>query len=368
MMKRLMIPLVLLAMFVVVPGVAQDDEAKDDPPKGYASYEDLFDEFDEQRQVLLTKYDRLQQKESVKPEELAGVEDELKALDGKYAAALRVYIQAHPNADDLMYARFERTVALSRLEDRLAEAIKAADEFLKSHSDSDLAGDMRFLKGQSLFQIPGREDDTVKAFDEFLEKHPDRFDTGAARMMRIRALLFLDRVNDVKREYEKLLDEERVEDDEDAKAFIQRQKENLDWVGRKLPDFVRQDITGKTVKKADFDGKPMLVYVWDSTSGAALGELPFVQEAYKKYKDDIQFLGVSVNESKPALEQWLERNPEGVEFQIIWIDRDEANSLIKKLDVTLIPFLILVDGAGDIYRYDVRSDDMLRYAAKMADK
>lgn len=368
MTRRLTVPALLLAIFLFVPAVAQQapDNAPD-KPKSYASYDELFDDFDERRQVLLTRYDRLQQNESVKPSELQAVEDDLKKLDGEYADALDTYTRANPNADDLMPARFERVVALSRLEDRLEDAIRAADDFLKTHDDSELAGDVRFLKGQSLFQIEGREEDTLRAFDEFLEEHPGRFDSDAARMMRIRTLMFLDRVDEVKREYRRLLDAERVKDDDDAKAFIQLQRDNLDWIGRELPDFTRRTVEGKDVSKGDFAGKPLLIYVWDSTSGAALGELPFVQEAYRKHKDDLNFLGISVNESRPALEQWLARNEDAVQFPTVWIDRDEENSLIKKLDVTLIPFLILADATGEIYRYDVRSDDMLRYAGLMTE-
>jgi hypothetical protein len=69
-----------------------------------------------------------------------------------------------------------------------------------------------------------------------------------------------------------------------------------------------------------------------------------------------------VNESRTAFEQWLERNNDKVKFKNVWIAREAENTLVRKLSVSLIPFNVLVDRDGKIYRYDVRSDDMLRYA------
>jgi hypothetical protein len=51
-----------------------------------------------------------------------------------------------------------------------------------------------------------------------------------------------------------------------------------------------------------------------------------------------------------------------VKFKNVWIAREAENTLVRKLSVSLIPFNVLVDRDGKIYRYDVRSDDMLRYA------
>jgi len=364
--RTLILSVILLALCCVVPAIAQQapDNAADET-KAYATYDKLFDDFQAQRDVLLTKMDRLREQENVKPEQLKAVEDEMKALDNKYATALDTYIQGHPKADDLMPARFELTVTYSRLDDKLEKAVTAADDFIKNHADSELLGDVYFVKGQTLFRIQGREKEALAALDLFIEKYPDRQDADPARMMRIRTLMFMNRPGDAKKSLEALIKSDRVKDDKDAKAFLQGQLENIDWIGRELPAFTQPDLKGDVHKADDLKGKPTLLLFWDSNSSACLGELPFVQEAYKRYGEKMNFLGVSVNESKPALEQWLDRNPDAMKFPTVWIDREAENTLVKKLDVTLIPFLVLVDATGKIYRYDVRSDDMLRYAANL---
>ena len=366
-MSRIILPALLLLVCFSVSAVAQ--EAPDnttEEKKAYASYEELFDAFDDERQLLLTKWDRLREKQNVKPEEIRKVEEALKALDLKYVEALETYIQGHPNAEDLMPARFELAIALSRIDEKLERAVEVCNAFLKSHADSELVGDIRFLKGQTLFRVEGREADALKALDGFLEQHADRPDSDAARMMRIRTLLFLDKVKDAGSALKALLGSDRVKKDEEAKAHLETMIYSLDWVGRELPAFKRPDLKGETRSAENLKGKPTLLFVWDSNSGACLGELPFVQEAFRKHGEKVNFLSISVNESKPALEQWLDRNPEAIKFPTVWVDRDEENSVLRKLDVNLIPFLVLVDASGKVYRYDVRSDDMLRYVTKLA--
>jgi TolA-binding protein len=364
----------LIGASVVTPVArAQDPEppkptekpAEAPAAKSYDSYEALFDEFDKRRNVLITKLERLQAEPNPARDAMQAAEAELIKLDGEYVDALRAYVAGHTGAEDLLPARFELAVTLSRLDDRLAEAVLAAEDFLKSHADSELAADARFIMGQTLFRVAGRENDALAALEGFLEKHPDRQEADAVRMLRIRTLLFMDKVEDAKRSLQTLLKQERVTKDEGAQAFLNDQLAALDWVGRELPAFALTDLAGKAISRDDLKGKPILLFFWDSSSGACLGELPFIQEAIRLYGEKLTVLGISVNESLPALEQYIERNADAIGFRNVWIDRDAENTLVKKLDVGLIPFNVLVRADGSIYRYDVRSDDMLRYAALM---
>jgi peroxiredoxin/TolA-binding protein len=361
-MLRLSICIVCLALAAQLQVSAQQAPPTENKPKVYESYEKLFDDFDKRRGVLITRYERLQEAERVEPAELQRVEGQMKDLDKEYTAALRAFVDANPNSRDAMPARFEIAVTFSRLEDDLDKAVLAANEFIEKHADSELVPDARFLKAQTLFRIAGREADALAALEAFIEEHPEREDVPACRMMRVRALLFLNRVDDAKRSLRVLLDSESVKDDEDAEEFLKTQLNNLDWVGRELPDFELAAIGGDKVSRAEFAGKPILLTFYDSTSPACLGELPFIQEAHKRFGEKLNFLGVSVNESRTAFEQWLERNNDKVKFKNVWIAREAENTLVRKLSVSLIPFNVLVDRDGKIYRYDVRSDDMLRYA------
>lgn len=352
---------VILAGFVSL-GVAQQAPATEEKPKTYAKYDDLFDDFQKRRDVLYTRFERIQQSERVAPEDLERVEGEMRALDREYAGALRAYIGANPDAADLMPARHELVVTWSRLEDRLEQAVAAADEFLEKHADAELAGDVRFMKAQALFRITGREGDTLAAIDQFIEKDAEHTHMPVARAMRVRTLLFMNRVDEARSQLRSLLERPEVKEDEEAQQHLRSQLEALDWISRDLPDFSLQTISGSSASKADFAGKPLLLVIYDSTSPACLGELPYIEEAGKTFGEKLSVFGVSINESRTAFEQWLERNKERIKFKNAWIDREQEGTLLRKLDVTLIPFNVLVDAEGKIYRYDVRSDDMLRYA------
>ncbi len=360
--------LVLAAVFALFSGVvtltaiAQEAPSPSEKPRTFESYDALFDDFEKRRDVLITRYERMQSAEKVEPAELARVEEDMRKLDGEYTAALRAFIDANPTSRDAMPARFELAVTFSRLEDDLHRAVLAADEFIEKHADSELLPDVRFLRAQTLFRMAGRERETLAALETFIEKHPDREEAAACRMMRVRTQLFLNRVADATRSLRSLLDSEAVKEDDEAREFLTQQLENLDWVGRELPDFKLQAIGGDEVIRADLVGKPLLLVIYDSTSPACLGELPFIQEAHKRFGEKLHVLGVSVNESKTAFEQWLERNKEEIKFRNTWIDREAENTLVRKLNVSLIPFNVLVDAEGKVYRYDARSDDMLRYA------
>ncbi|MCL4731074.1 MAG: redoxin domain-containing protein, partial [Planctomycetes bacterium] len=304
MIRNLALACVLtLAPAALVPLAQQAPrEAPAPAVKDFARYDELFDDFDARRKVLITRFERLQQAQRVDPEELRKAEGELVALDREYAAALRRYIDTHAGAKDLMPARFELCVTLSRLEDRLADAVAAADEFLKNHPDAELVPDARFVRAQTLFRMPGREDDALAALELFIEKHPERQDADAARMMRVRALLFLNRVADARRSLEALVKSDRVRNDKEARAFLQAQLDALDWIGRDLPAFDLKAADGKPATSGELAGKPALVFVWDTTSSACLGELPFVQELHRRHADRINVIGISVNESQAAFE------------------------------------------------------------------
>ncbi|MHC4840039.1 MAG: redoxin domain-containing protein [Planctomycetota bacterium] len=355
------IALAVAPVFLPSGSIAQEASK----PAAYANYDALFDAFDKRRQVLVTKLDALRSRKESTPEDIQKLQGKMVELDVEYAASLKKYVSDHPKAKDLMPARFERAVTLSRLEDKLLDAVTAANEFLEHHADSDLAADVRYVLAQSLFRIPGREEDALKAMDTFLESHKERREADSVRMMRVRTMLFLDRVDDAKKELDAIAKLPTVKNDKGANAFIQGQRAALDWVGTELPGFSLTSTDGSAIEATELEGKPALIYFWDSTSNACLNELGFVQSIQKKHGESMNVIGISINESKTAFEQWIKRQKEKPAFRNAWVDRTANGSILKKLDIKVIPFSVLVDSRGKIYRYDVRSDDLLRYTPKL---
>lgn len=356
----------LLVLLALAP-LDRAPAAQDGPKAGeFATYAAVFDEFTKRREVVLTKLDKLYRLKEPPVEDIRKAEDELRGVDLAYCEALSKYIKGHAGVADLEYARYELVVTLSRFEEKLDDAVKAADEFLVAHAKSELAPAIKFARAQSLFRIVGREADAIKALDGFIAEHPNVQEADFARMMRVRALLYANRVSDARQGLRDVLKLDHLKNDVDARAYIQRQLDDLDWIGRDLPKFALSDTEGNVLSSDDFKGKPLLVFVWDSTSGVCLEEITFVKALHEQHKDKMKVLGFSINESKPALEQWLKRNSTG--FSNVWEDRTREGGFIKRLDVRNIPFNVLVDGEGKIFRYDVRSDDLMRYAGVLLGK
>ncbi|MCC6575663.1 MAG: redoxin domain-containing protein [Planctomycetes bacterium] len=357
-MLRVAVAAILLAApCLVAHSSPQAQEAKAE----FSSHNDLFAEFNNRREVVLTKLEKLYGQKEPSPEEIRKLEDELRRIDLVYCDALAKYIKEHPDNKDLEYSRYELALTLSKFEEKLADAVKACDEFLAMHAKSDLAPSVKWARAQSYFRMPGSEAEALKALDAFIADHGDTQEGDMARMMRVRALLFANNVEGAKKALTEVMALDKVKNDADARAFVQRQIDDLDWIGRDLPVFSLADMEEKAVSTADMKGNPALIFVWDSTSGVCLEEIGFVKALHDKYKDKgLKVVGFSINESKPAIEQWLKRNATG--FANVWEDRAKENGFVKRLDVRNIPFNVLVDKEGKIFRYDVRSDELLRHA------
>lgn len=56
------------------------------------------------------------------------------------------------------------------------------------------------------------------------------------------------------------------------------------------------DTKGNAVRLSDLEGKPMIINFWATWCGYCLYEMPYFEEAYKKYGDEIQFLMVNAND------------------------------------------------------------------------
>ncbi|MCC6151107.1 MAG: redoxin domain-containing protein [Planctomycetes bacterium] len=359
-----------LSLLVSSTQIAQEaprGEPELEAPKEFDSYNVIFECFAKRYEIEQTKLDRLARDAQSKPEDRQAIFTAIKKIDLEYVEVLRKYLDKFPNAKDLEPARYEIVLTLSRHEEKFDDAVKAADSYLKEHAGSERAKDIHFARAQTLARMAGREDEALLALDTFIKQFPGSDEADFARTLRVRVLLFIDKTQEAEEALNAILKMEKVRKNAEAKQYIERQLDDLDWIGREMPRFALATLDGRAIANSDFEGKPMLLFVWDSNSGVCLEELGYVKAVNDKLKDrGFTVLALSVNESKPALEQWLKRNPLGT--TVAWEDREAEGTLIKRLDINAIPFGILVDSKGKIYRYDVRSDELMRYATRMVEQ
>ena len=145
-----------------------------------------------------------------------------------------------------------------------------------------------------------------------------------------------------------IVDNYRQQKDE-QEALRNRVKE-----GMPAPDITFQNEKGKTLHLDKLKGKITLIDFWASWCGPCRKEIPHVKKYYEEYKNKgVQFISVSIDAKKDAWTKALK------EEQMPWLQGWAPNSGKEVLNTYLfngIPFLILLDKKGNIYRKYLRGE------------
>ena len=126
--------------------------------------------------------------------------------------------------------------------------------------------------------------------------------------------------------------------------------------GNPAPEFTFQNEKGKTVNIKKLKGKIIVLDFWASWCGPCRKEIPNIKKVYAEYKDKgIQFLSVSIDAKKEAWTKALK------EEQMPWMQGwtpDAGKSVMNTYQFGGIPFIILIDKEGNIYRKNLRGEDI----------
>ena len=107
-------------------------------------------------------------------------------------------------------------------------------------------------------------------------------------------------------------------------------------VGNFAPKFTLYDLDGKSYSSDAYRGKLILLNFWATWCPACKYEKPFLEDVYKKYRDDgLVVLKVSLDQSKRTLKNYLAENP--MDIPVFYDNGDLANKfLIKAFPTTYI--------------------------------
>ena len=99
----------------------------------------------------------------------------------------------------------------------------------------------------------------------------------------------------------------------------------------KAPDFTVINNNGDEVKLSDYIGKLVVVNFWATWCGPCASELPAFDNAYEKYKDEVEFLMVNLtdgySETVDKVKKYVKDN--GYTFPVYY---DTKYSAFKKCD------------------------------------
>lgn len=218
--------------------------------------------------------------------------------------------------------------------------------------------------------------DELKAFDALLASHAGEKTDAVARVLLMKAMLYLQVFEDLDRGAVLLrqtktdfpLTQLAVRVDE-ALAQIEEEKRSAALKaslspGAMFPDFAEKDLAGNPLSIGALKGRIVLVDFWATWCGPCVAELPNVLAAYEKYHaKGFEIIGISLDRSEEALKKFI------AEKKMSWpqyFDGKAWDSVLgRQYGVTSIPATYLLDREGRIVGRDLRGADLEAALARL---
>ena len=120
-----------------------------------------------------------------------------------------------------------------------------------------------------------------------------------------------------------------------------------DLVGQRRPDFSLQDMTGRTVGAADFDGQVWLLNFWASWCTPCVQEMPMLSALHRGREGaGLTVVGIAVDEPQRAREFAAEL---GIDYPVL-VGLAETALLGRRYGNRdgVLPYSVLIDAAGTV--------------------
>lgn len=110
------------------------------------------------------------------------------------------------------------------------------------------------------------------------------------------------------------------------------------------PDFTLLDLQGKEVSLSQFRGKWVIIDFWGSWCIWCIKGFPELKEAYAKYKDVLEIVGVDCNETEEAWRAGVKK------YELPWVNvyNPKTTTLLDEYGVQGFPTKAIIDPEGKI--------------------
>jgi len=219
----------------------------------------------------------------------------------------------------------------------------------------------------------------IKQFDELLAKHKGEKTDAVARILLMKAMLYV-QVLDKPEKTRELLgqlktdfpdtgpskDADRILESLKAQEAAKKIQSSL-TEGSKFPDFEEKDLGGQALSIANYKGKVVLLDFWATWCAPCVRELPNVIQTYENYhKQGFEIIGISLDQDKSKLASFIK------EKEMTWPQffdgKGWQNKLAAKYGVQSIPATFLLNGEGTIIGKDLRGETLGEAVAKALEK
>lgn len=116
-----------------------------------------------------------------------------------------------------------------------------------------------------------------------------------------------------------------------------------------LPSVQLKDLNGKTVDTATLsnDGKPFVISFFATWCKPCLRELKAIHEVYPDWQEEtgMKLIAISTDEAQNAQKVKPLVDSEGFEYEVLL---DTNQDLQRTLGIQMIPYVMIVDGQGNI--------------------
>ncbi|MBI2086950.1 MAG: redoxin domain-containing protein [Candidatus Zambryskibacteria bacterium] len=112
------------------------------------------------------------------------------------------------------------------------------------------------------------------------------------------------------------------------------------------PNFSLEDLSGNTITLADYKGvKSVVLDFWATWCPNCQRDMPRLNSYYEKYKDQVEVIGVNLQENKNLVEKFVQQK--GLTFPIVL---DPTGLVSRNYSVRYTNYHVVIDKEGNVVR------------------